>query len=130
MGPTALLPLQRKSCYGFFSPLRIHRPRPGLSPRTLDPVASTLPLDHRGRMLTKLCVLKLIDEGKCPRTCTSSGLTCLVPSLFVRVCKRAVSMLLLVVASSLFSALWIVPIMSEVRKKSSTVRRKGGIDVF
>jgi hypothetical protein len=39
---TALLPLRRKLCYGFLSPLNIHRPRPGLNPRTLGPVASTL----------------------------------------------------------------------------------------
>jgi hypothetical protein len=43
MGPTALLPLRRKWCYGFLSPLKIHRPRPGLNPRTLGPVASTRP---------------------------------------------------------------------------------------
>jgi hypothetical protein len=41
MGPTALLPLRRKACYGFYH-LKIHRPRPGLNPRTLGPVASTL----------------------------------------------------------------------------------------
>jgi hypothetical protein len=28
----ALLPLRRKSCYGFLSPLKIHRPQPGLNP--------------------------------------------------------------------------------------------------
>jgi hypothetical protein len=54
MGPTALLPLRRKSCYGFLSPLRIYRPRTGLNPRTLGPVASTLPLDHRGRLTLSL----------------------------------------------------------------------------
>jgi hypothetical protein len=42
---------------GFTSPpkeivLRIFSPQPGLNPRTLGPVASTLPLDHRVR-----CVL-------------------------------------------------------------------------
>jgi hypothetical protein len=37
------------SCYRFLTPLKIHRPRPGFNPRTLGPVASTLPLDHRGR---------------------------------------------------------------------------------
>jgi hypothetical protein len=42
MGPTALLPLRRKLCYGFLSPLKIHRPRPGFNPQTLGPVASTL----------------------------------------------------------------------------------------
>ena len=34
MGPTALLPLRRKACWGFF--------RPGLNPRTWVPKASTL----------------------------------------------------------------------------------------
>jgi hypothetical protein len=42
MGPTASLPLQRKWCSGFLSPLKIHRPRSGSNPRTLGPVASTL----------------------------------------------------------------------------------------
>jgi hypothetical protein len=50
MGLTALFPLRRKSWYGFLSPLKIHRSRPGLNPRTLGPVASTLPLDHRGQL--------------------------------------------------------------------------------
>jgi hypothetical protein len=36
------LPLRRKLCYGFLSPLKIHRLRPGSNPRTLGPVASTL----------------------------------------------------------------------------------------
>jgi hypothetical protein len=42
--------LRRKSCCGFLSLLIIHRPRPGLNPRTLGPMASTLPLDHRGHL--------------------------------------------------------------------------------
>jgi hypothetical protein len=54
MRPTALLPLLRKSCYGFLSLLKIHLPRPDLNPRTLGPVANTLQLDHRGR-LKKSC---------------------------------------------------------------------------
>jgi hypothetical protein len=40
MGPTALLPLRRKLCFGFLSPLKIHRPRSGSNPRTLGPVQS------------------------------------------------------------------------------------------
>ena len=47
MGQTALLPLRRKACWGFFSPLKIRRLRPGLNRRTWVPKASTLPLDHR-----------------------------------------------------------------------------------
>jgi hypothetical protein len=31
MGPMALLPLRRKACCGFLSPMKIHRPRPGLT---------------------------------------------------------------------------------------------------
>jgi hypothetical protein len=42
VGPTALLPLRRNSCYGYLSPLKIHRPRPGLNPRTSSPIASTI----------------------------------------------------------------------------------------
>jgi hypothetical protein len=34
-----------------FITLKIHRPRPGLNPQTLGPVASTLLLDHRGRLV-------------------------------------------------------------------------------
>jgi hypothetical protein len=60
MWPTTLLPLRRKSCYGFLSNLKIHRPRPGLNPRTLGPVDSTLPLDHRGRLYT----LEIISDPK------------------------------------------------------------------
>jgi hypothetical protein len=41
MGPTALLTLLRKACCGFLSRLKIHRPRPGLNPRTLGPVVGT-----------------------------------------------------------------------------------------
>jgi hypothetical protein len=38
----ALLPLQRKLCCRFLSPLKIHHPRLGLNPWTLGPVASTV----------------------------------------------------------------------------------------
>jgi hypothetical protein len=47
MGPAALLPLRRKPCYGIRQSLKIHRPRPGLNPRTLDPVASTVTVPPR-----------------------------------------------------------------------------------
>jgi hypothetical protein len=43
MGQTALLPLRRRACCRFLSPLKIHRLRAGLNPRTLGPIASTLP---------------------------------------------------------------------------------------
>jgi hypothetical protein len=38
----ALLPLRRKSCSDFYRPQKINRRRPGLIPRTLDPVPSTI----------------------------------------------------------------------------------------
>ena len=41
MGPTALLPLRRKACWGFFA-LKVRRLRPGLNPRTGVPEDSTL----------------------------------------------------------------------------------------
>jgi hypothetical protein len=50
MGQTALLPLRRKSCWGFFSPWKIRRLRPGLNPRTWVLKASTQLLDHRSRL--------------------------------------------------------------------------------
>jgi hypothetical protein len=55
MGPPALLPLWRKVCYGFLSPLKIHRPRPGLDPRILGPITNNLSTyfpEH-----TSICVL-------------------------------------------------------------------------
>jgi hypothetical protein len=42
MRPTALLPLRKESCYGLLSPLKIHRPRPGLNPQILGPMASPI----------------------------------------------------------------------------------------
>ena len=49
MGPTALLPLRRKACWGFLSPKNIRRLWPGLNPRTWVLRASALPLEHRSR---------------------------------------------------------------------------------
>jgi hypothetical protein len=49
MGQTALLPLRRNSCWGFLSPWKIRRLRPGLNPRTWVLKASTQPLDHRSQ---------------------------------------------------------------------------------
>ena len=45
-GPSALKSLPDDLCSGFYRPEKIHRPQPGLNPRTLDLEASTLP---RGR---------------------------------------------------------------------------------
>ena len=46
MGQTALLPLRRKACWGFFFALK----NPCLNPRTWVPNASTPLLDHRSRL--------------------------------------------------------------------------------
>ena len=54
MRQTALLPFRRKPCWGFFSPWKIRRLRPGFNPRTWVPKASTLPLDHRSRLILYL----------------------------------------------------------------------------
>jgi hypothetical protein len=51
--PTALLPLWRKSCYGFLSPLKIHHPRPGLNSRTSSRMASMI-TTRQPRMTTGL----------------------------------------------------------------------------
>ena len=50
MGPMALLPFQRKACWGIFCPERSSRLRAGLNPRTCVLKGSTLPLDHRSRL--------------------------------------------------------------------------------
>jgi hypothetical protein len=42
MGPPALLPLRKKECCRFLSPLKIHRLRRGLNPCILSQMASTL----------------------------------------------------------------------------------------
>jgi hypothetical protein len=42
MRPTTLLPLWRKLSHGFLSPLKIHRSRTGLYPRTLGPMVSII----------------------------------------------------------------------------------------
>jgi hypothetical protein len=49
MGPTALLPLWRKACWGFLCPEKSWRLQPGLNLRTWVLKGSTLPLDHRSR---------------------------------------------------------------------------------
>jgi len=73
MGPTALLPLQRKACWGFFRPEKSWWLRPGLNPRTWVLKGSTLLLDHRSRLAatwvntTRYCkysqVLLMMDEN-------------------------------------------------------------------
>jgi hypothetical protein len=42
MGPPALLPIRRKVCCGPFIAIKNPSPRPGLNPRPVGPVASTL----------------------------------------------------------------------------------------
>jgi hypothetical protein len=48
MVPTSLLLHQRKSCYWFLLPVKIHCPQLSLKPQTLDPVAGTITIDDWG----------------------------------------------------------------------------------
>jgi hypothetical protein len=58
-GADGFIPLRRKACCGFLSPLKMHRRRPSLNPRTLGPMASTLTTYYRGRpLLTYFTLLK------------------------------------------------------------------------
>ena len=61
MGPTALLPPQRKACWGFFRPEKFWRLRPGLNTRTWVLTGSMLPPDHQSHL--SIC-LKRPPSGK------------------------------------------------------------------
>jgi hypothetical protein len=61
--------LRRELCYGFLSPIKIHRPRPGLSPRTSGPMESD---DHFILATMRIWNLKL----KMFRVFTCTGLRC------------------------------------------------------
>ena len=63
MGLTALLPLRRKACWGFFRPEKSRRLQPGLNPRTWVLKGSTLPLDHRSREVTLLLAHFVLPTG-------------------------------------------------------------------
>jgi len=62
MGQTALRPLRKKACWGFFRS-KFRRLPPGANPWTWVPKASTLPLDHRSRFTAVL--LKVRAYGSC-----------------------------------------------------------------
>jgi len=51
MGPTALLPLRRKACWGFFCPEKSWRLRPGFNLQTWVLKGSMLSLDHWSRSI-------------------------------------------------------------------------------
>jgi hypothetical protein len=61
MRQAALLSLQRQWRYGFLSPSKVHCPQPGLNPRLLGPMTSTLLLDHRGWPLDILYSVTVIS---------------------------------------------------------------------
>ena len=46
--PQLKVSLPEDLCSGFLRPEKLHRPQPGLNPRTFDLKASTLPRDYRG----------------------------------------------------------------------------------
>jgi len=64
MGLTALLPLRRKVCWGFFRPEKCWHLRLGLNPRTWVLKGSTLTLDHRSRFPV-LLLSQFMWYGKC-----------------------------------------------------------------
>jgi hypothetical protein len=72
MGPPAFLPLRRKACWGFFSPCKIRRLRPGLNPRNCvsrGQHASSRPpkpLDvHCYLYGSEVCVLLMLMSPRC-----------------------------------------------------------------
>jgi hypothetical protein len=67
-----------KECWGFFSPLKIRRLRPGLDPRTWVPRASTLPLDNRSRSYHLKWNKINICNTRCVLTCEN-----FIPYLYV-----------------------------------------------
>ena len=106
MGQTALLPFRRKACWGFFSPWKIRRLRPGLNPRTWVPKVSPLTLDHRSRYLSVNLTIPWILLGILPsRQLTHRGLT---PALVLKVNQgKTGSSLILKCDSTDFTDLWI-----------------------
>ena len=62
MGKTALLPFRRKAFWGFFSTWKIRRFRSGLNPPNLGTKASTLPLDHRSRVIMGLLAINSVQQ--------------------------------------------------------------------
>jgi hypothetical protein len=82
MGSTALLPLRRKSCCGLLSSLKVHRPRPGLNPRTLDTMESTLTMTTR--QLTFGCHTRQQISWPTEQLSASQGLCSMELLLLVR----------------------------------------------
>ena len=78
MGQTALLRFRRKAPWGFFSPWKIQRLRPGLNPQTWVPKATTLPPDHRSRYIGCIiwAVSLLCPRGLSPTSCSVVLLPC------------------------------------------------------
>ena len=52
-GTNGFTSFPKKGVLRIFSPWKIRRLRPGLNPRTWVPKASTLPLDHRSRLVPR-----------------------------------------------------------------------------
>jgi hypothetical protein len=68
----ALLPLRRKLCYGFLSPLKIHRSQPGLNPPTLGPIATTITIRPPGKSLSlSLLLFSIVKIGLQQFSCTT-----------------------------------------------------------
>jgi hypothetical protein len=65
-GPTALLPLPKKGVLRILSPLKIHRPRPGLNPRTLGQMTSVLTTRPQGKTMD---CLHLVQDALMATSC-------------------------------------------------------------
>jgi hypothetical protein len=100
MGPTALLSLRRKSCYGFYGHL-INSPRPGLNPRTLGPMASMLALDHRERPANWTFCKRFLPQNSVCIPCLAILL--LLPLQLITITAINYNMLQLLNASQLFT---------------------------
>ena len=60
-GTNGFTSLPKEGVQRIFLPWKIQRLRPGLNPRTWVPKASTLPLDHRSRLLRELVSLNFCN---------------------------------------------------------------------
>ena len=65
MGPTTLLPFQRKACWEFFRHEKSWRLWPGLNPRTWVLKDSKLPLNHRSHFHATCCFISLLMSSTC-----------------------------------------------------------------
>ena len=79
-GTSGFTSLRKECVLRIFSPWKVRRLRPSLNPRTWVPKASTLPLDHRSRLI--------IEVNICTSVVLKLVLYCLRVRVFVCSCAR------------------------------------------